>query len=182
MGRIRIRALGASACGWLMFLPGIFAGVAGADVNHPLPNHIGIVVTTDEVFVSWQDPPGVQVARVYAYRGLTCPTGPSGGTPLGPLGPTRHLIDRTVKVGTTYCYTIFVKDSAGVLTKVGSTGQVAVPDLHAPPPAPVAASAPGPASAPAASSGGLDSVRSKAVLVAVTGLAALLLLVVLVRM
>ena len=31
----------------------------------PAPNHLSVVVTTDQVYVTWTDPPGVQPTHVF---------------------------------------------------------------------------------------------------------------------
>jgi hypothetical protein len=111
----------------------------------PNPNQLSVVVTTsvvatgDLVYLTWATPAGVQPDKVFAMRGAAgaCPTSPANGTLVGTTTVTNHAIDSDVKAGVSYCYTVFVADAAGTVTKVGSTGPVAVPDLHAPPPAAV---------------------------------------------
>ena len=51
----------------------------------PAVNHMSVVVTTDQVYVTWTDPPGVQPTHVFTYRGdgSACPTGAADGTPIG---------------------------------------------------------------------------------------------------
>jgi hypothetical protein len=174
---------------WLtLVLAAVLPAAASADPTargyEPNPNHLSVVVTTDLVYITWTTPAGVQPARVYAMRGpaATCPTSPANGTQIGGTTVTSHVIDSTVTAGDSYCYSIFVTDSAGTVTKVGSTGSVPVPDLKAPPPAPVASPTPpvNHASAPSSSSG-LGTV-SKALAASVGALLALALLLVIVRM
>ncbi len=149
----------------------------------PNPNHLGVVVTTDLVYVTWTDPAGVQPTNVYTYRGdgSSCPTGASDGTLIGGTSVTNHMIDSTVQAGSSYCYTVLLANSAGAIVKVGSTGVVPVPDLNAPPPAPVPSSAPAPQPAAAAASG-LDKTQKKAIVGSAGGLLAAALLVVIVRL
>lgn len=171
----------------LLALLGALPSAAFADPTargyRPAVNHMSVVVTTDQVYVTWTDPAGVVPAQVFAYRGdgSACPTGSSDGTPIGFHSPTNHLIDGTVKAGLSYCYTVFVADAGGTLVKVGSTGAVAVPDLKAPPPAAVPSTAPVPQPA-ASSSSGLDATQRKAIVGSAGGLLALSLLVVIVRL
>lgn len=172
---------------WLMLvLAAVLPAAALADPTargyRPNPNHLSVVVTTDLVYITWATPAGVQPARVYAMRGpaAACPTSPTDGTQVGTTNVTSHVIDPGVTAGDSYCYSIFVTDAAGTVTKVGSTGSVPVPDLTAPPPAPVASASP-PVNPAPSSSGGLGTV-SKAVVASVGALLALALLVVIMRM
>jgi hypothetical protein len=148
----------------------------------PNPNHLSVVVTTKLVYVTWTDPAGVVPTKVSAYRGdgSTCPTGPADGTPIAVASVTNHLIDPNVTAGSSYCYTVFVTDAAGAQVKIGSTGTVPVPDLTAPPPTSVATSTPL-AQTPGSSSSGFETPRVKAVVGSVGVLAALALLVVILR-
>jgi hypothetical protein len=148
----------------------------------PNPNHLSVVVTTKLVYVTWTDPAGVVPTKVSAYRGdgSTCPTGPADGTPIAVASVTNHLIDPNVTAGSSYCYTVFVRDAAGAQVKIGSTGTVPVPDLTAPPPTSVATSTPL-AQTPGSSSSGFETPRVKAVVGSVGVLAALALLVVILR-
>ncbi len=171
----------------LLLLLAALPPAAHADANargyRPVVNNISVVVTTDQVYVTWTDPPGVQPTQVFAYRGdgSACPTGATDGTPIGNHSVTNHLIDRTVQAGGTYCYTVFVADSTGTLVKVGSTRAVPVPDLNAPPPASVPSTAPAPQPA-ASSSSGLGATLRKAIVGSAGGLLALSLVVVIVRL
>jgi hypothetical protein len=148
----------------------------------PNPNHLSVVVTTKLVYVTWTDPAGVVPTKVSAYRGdgSTCPTGPADGTPIAVASVTNHLIDPNVTAGSSYCYTVFVTDAAGAQVKIGSTGTVPVPDLTAPPPTSVATSTPLPQT-PGSSSSGFETPEAKAVVGSVGVLAALALLVVILR-
>ena len=149
----------------------------------PNPNHLSVVVTTDQVYVTWTDPAGVQPANVFAYRGdgSACPTGASDGTLIGTTSVTNHMIDGTVAAGRSYCYTVLVADASGALHKVGSTGAVPVPDLKAPPPAAAPSSAPLPQPV-GAGADGLGATQKKAIAGSAGGLLALALLVVIVRL
>lgn len=176
----------AAGLGLLFVLLGALPMAAFADATargyQPAPNHMSVVVTTDQVYVTWTDPPGVQPTHVYAYRGdgSACPTGSADGTPIGTHSVTNHLIDGTVKAGSAYCYTIFVSAPTGALVKVGSTGSVPVPDLNAPPPA--AAPSTSPVQPASASSSGLNATQKKGIVGSAGGLLALALLFVIVRL
>jgi hypothetical protein len=182
---LRIRR--AATATWLLL--GLLAAVpaaAQADTTargfDPNPNHLSVVVTPGQVYVTWETPAGVQPTKVYAYRGdgTTCPTGATDGTLIGRTSVTNHMIDGTVQAGVSYCYTVFVADSAGALVKVGSTGAVPVPDLNAPPPAGAPAPVPTPQPA-AASTSGLDATQKKAIAGSAGAALALALTVVIVR-
>jgi hypothetical protein len=174
----------AAAWTWLVLalaaaLPASAFGDTTARGYRPAPNHLSIVVTTGLVYVTWADPPGVAPVSALAYRGdgSTCPTGAADSTPVTRMFPN-HLLDPTVKAGQTYCYTVFVVDSAGTRVKVGTTGGVPVPDPTAPPPAAVPAATP---VASPSSSSGFDATQVKAIVGSGGVLLALLLLVVIVR-
>jgi hypothetical protein len=156
-------------------------GAAAADTPrayHPLPNHIGVVVTGHEVFVSWVKPAGATSASIEVRRGqLTCPRSPDQGTALGQDSPV-HVIDQSVTPGSAYCYTVFLKRSDGTVTTMGSTGLVSIPIVGTVPPTHVAA----PPTIMTASTSGLSSQAvKKAGLAAAAALAAALLLFALVR-
>jgi hypothetical protein len=120
----------------------------------PKPNHIGVVVTTDEVFVSWEKPPGVPVAHVIAVRGdATCPTSPTGGTRVPAGRRVHHVIDRTVTAGDAYCYAMWVEDASGRLIRLGTTGVFQVPNLKALRPTVASAPVPAPPTAAPGSDG-----------------------------
>jgi hypothetical protein len=166
------------ACACLVGMLVLWPTVAFADSGSPAagvkPNHLGIVITHDEVFISWDAPAGIKVAHVYAYRAPTCQG--QNGTRIGPTVRARQIIDLSVTPGATYCYTIYVADQAGALTKLGSTGPVTVPDPSAPPPAAVSAT---PASSPAGGDSGSPAASTIAAMVAaVAGALGLLYLVV----
>jgi hypothetical protein len=179
----------AAAAMWLaLALVAALPAAALADTTargyRPSPNHLSVVVTTDQVYVTWTDPPGVQPTRVFAYRGdgSACPTGSSDGKLVPTPKVTNHVIDRTVKAGLSYCYSILVADSFGTLVKVGSTGAVPVPDLKAPPPAAVPSTSPVPQPAgPGSGSSDLDTTMAKAIVGTAGLLLAVSLLVVIVR-
>jgi hypothetical protein len=178
----------AATAAWLV--PALLAALAAPAYADPTargyapnPNHLSIVVTINQVYLTWTDPPGVQPAQVFAYRGdgPACPTGASDGTLIGKTTVTNHVIDGTVHAGRSYCYTVLVADAAGTLVKVGSTGPVPVPDVNAPPPAAVPTPAAAPTPAPVSSSG-LDATQKKAIAASAGGIMALALVVVIVRL
>ena len=167
------------ACAWLVGMVVLWPAVAFADSGSPAagvkPNHLGTVITHDEVFISWDAPAGIKVAHVYAYRAATCQG--RNGTRIGPTVRARQMIDLSVTPGATYCYTIYVADQAGRLTEIGSTGPVTVPDPSAPPPAAVSAT-PAPAPAGGGDSGSPAASTIAAIVAAVAGALVLLYLVV----
>ena len=59
----------AAGIGLLLVLLGALPIAAFADATargyQPAPNHMSVVVTTNQVYVTWTDPPGVQPTRVY---------------------------------------------------------------------------------------------------------------------
>jgi hypothetical protein len=124
----------------------IGVGAAGADTQpsgyHPRPNHLGVVVTAHEIFVSWLKPPGATAATVVVRRGEpTCPRTTDQGTATA-VDSAAHVIDQSVTGGAAYCYTVFLKNSDGSVTTVGTTGLVAVPNVSSVPPARVSEPAP----------------------------------------
>ena len=64
------------ACAWLAGMLLLWPAAASADSGSPAagvkPNHLGTVITHNEVFISWDAPAGITVAHVYAYRAPTC--------------------------------------------------------------------------------------------------------------
>lgn len=157
-------------------------GAAAADSppsgSHPLPNHIGVVVTGHEVFVSWLKPAGATAATIEVRRGQpSCPRSPDQGTALAQDSPV-HVIDQAVTPGAAYCYTVFLKNSNGAVTTMGSTGLVSIPMVGTVPPSHVAAP---PAIMTTQTSGLSSGVAKKAGLAAAVALAAALLLFALVR-
>lgn len=167
-----------SACAWLATALLLWPATALADSGPAAavkPNHLGTVITGKEVFISWRQPPGVKVAHVFAYRAPTCQG--TSGTQVGPTVRARQIIDLTVTPGATYCYTIYVKDQAGTLTKIGSTGLITVPNPGAP--APAVASAAPPPTPTTDSSSSLAASTIAGIVAAAAG--ALLLLYLLVR-
>jgi hypothetical protein len=167
------------ACAWLVGTLVLWPAAASADNGSPAagvkPDHLGTVITHDEVFISWDAPAGITVAHVYAYRAPTCQG--QNGTRVGPTVRARQIIDLSVTAGATYCYTIYVGDQAGRLTKLGSTGPVTVPDPSAPPPAAV------PATPALAATGGNAGSPAASTIAAIVGAVAgaLLLLYLVVR-
>jgi hypothetical protein len=143
---------------------------------HPQPNHLGVVVTAHEIFVSWLKPAGADAGTVVVRRGEpACPRSPDEGT-TPPRDSPVHVIDRSVTPGHAYCYTVFLESSAGSVTTVGRTGAVSVPNVSAVPPP--AARAPAPIMS--ASSSGFDTKLAKRVsagaLAALAGVLVVLLL------
>jgi hypothetical protein len=138
---------------------------------HPRPNHLGVVVTAHEIFVSWLKPAGADPATVVVRRGEpTCPRTPDQGTTPARDSPV-HVIDQSVTPGTAYCYTVFLQNSDGSVTTVGSTGLISVPNVRSVPPS----NAPAPASLLSESSNGFDSkLAAKVGVVAAAALAGLL--------
>ena len=50
--------------------------------SHPRAGHLGVVVTADEIFVSWLKPAGADAATVVVRRGEpACPRSPDEGSP-----------------------------------------------------------------------------------------------------
>ena len=108
----------------------------------PRASHVGVVVTTDEVFVSWHRLQGP--GKVVVRRGQPgCPRTIDQGATAGEVSRL-HVIDRSVKAGTAYCYSVFLRDPSGIATREGVTGTVNVPDTSNVPPA----QAPPPLAAP----------------------------------
>lgn len=160
----------------------IGVGAASAETHasgyHPRANHLGVVVTAHEIFVTWLKPAGATSATVVVRRGEpTCPRTPDQGTSTGSDSPA-HVIDQSVTPGAEYCYTVFLKNSDGTVTTVGSTGSVSVPKVSSVPPTHVAAPAP----TLTTTSSRFDSKLAKKVGVAVAAaLAGLLVLYLLLR-
>ncbi|HEY3765491.1 MAG TPA: hypothetical protein VGL44_10070 [Gaiellales bacterium] len=148
---------------------------------HPRADHIGVVVTAGEVLVSWHRLPTPDSGGVVVRRDeAVCPHTPTDGTAAGEVTGL-HVIDRSVKAGLTYCYTVFAKDATGAVHTIGSTGAVAVPDVSAIPPVGV----PAPAPAPLVTVNGLSPAFKRkielAIVVAVAAILAGLVAVVTVR-
>ncbi|MGZ4149087.1 MAG: hypothetical protein ACXVQJ_03510 [Actinomycetota bacterium] len=140
------RVVVAMVVGWSLARLLSAAAVAGADTGpaapDPRPNHIGVVVTPGEVFVSWKLPAGANPKAVVVRRGEpVCPRTPADGTGAGEVSPL-HVIDQAVSAGKAYCYTVFLTRRAGGATIVASTGPVTVPDTRSVPPAHAVAPAP----------------------------------------
>jgi hypothetical protein len=118
----------------------------------PRHTHLGVVTTTDEVLVSWRRFAGP--GRVLVRRGRPgCPQTLKDSLAAGEV-TRRHLIDRSVKPGTTYCYSVFLRDPSGIVTRESVTGIVSVPDTSNVPPA----QAPPPLAAPTIAHTKLDPV------------------------
>lgn len=140
-----------SALLWLA-MGGVAAAQSPQASLTPRASHLGVVVTTDEVFVSWQrlQAPGKVVVR----RGEPgCPRTIDEGITAGEVSPL-HVIDRSVKAGAAYCYSVFLRDPSGIATREAVTGVVNVPDTSNVPPA----QAPPPLSAPTIAHTKLDPV------------------------
>jgi hypothetical protein len=158
----------------------IGVGPAAADSSrsgyHPHANHLGVVVTAHEVYVSWERVRGATTAAIVVRRGEpACPLNPGQGTATARDSPM-HVIDQSVAPGATYCYTVFLNHSDGTVTTVGSTGHVAVPNVGSVPPS--QAPAPPPILTVSHGSSFDTKVAKKAgvgVAMAVAGLLALLL-------
>ena len=104
--------------------------------------HIGVVVTNHEVFVSWHRLAGP--GKIVVRRGRpACPQTTADGVAAGEVS-WLHVIDLSVKPGTDYCYSVFLRDPSGVATRQAVTGTVSVPDPGNVPPA----QAPPPLAAP----------------------------------
>lgn len=126
---------------------------------HPRSNHFGVVVTAHEIFVSWLKPAGADSATVVVRRGEpTCPRTPAEGTAPARDSPL-HVIDQSVTPGAAYCYTVFLQNSDGSVTTVGSTGVVSVPNVSSVPPS----NAPAPAPILSRSSSGFDTKLARKV-------------------
>ena len=121
-----------SALLWLA-TGGVAAAQSPQDRLTPRHAHLGVVTTTDEVLVSWHRfaDPGKVLAR---RGGLACPQTLQEGVTAGEV-TRRHLIDRSVKPGRAYCYSVFLRDPSGVVTRESVTGVVTVPDTSNVPPA-----------------------------------------------
>jgi hypothetical protein len=136
----------------------------------PRHAHLGVVTTTDEVLVSWH--PFAGPGKVLARRGRPgCPQTLQDGVAAGEV-TQRHLIDRTVKPATIYCYSVFLRDPSGIVTRESVTGPVSVPDTSNVPPA----QAPPPLAAPTIAHTKLDPVLVRRVEIGSAAAAAAVLL------
>jgi hypothetical protein len=139
-----IAALAALAAACAIAETTVAAASGQGRASRPRAGHIGVVVTAGEVFVSWGKPAGSASATVVVRRSeSTCPRSPDQGSGAGEVSP-RHVIDRSVTAGKSYCYAIFVTSPAGVVTTIGNTGLLTVPDARTVPPAHATAPAPAP--------------------------------------
>jgi hypothetical protein len=139
----------------------------------PRASHLGVGTTTDEVLVSWHrfaDP-----GKVVVRRGRPgCPQTLADGVAAGEVTQL-HVIDRSVKPGAAYCYSVFLRAPSGTLVRKSVTGTVKVPDTRNVPPA----QAPPPLAAPTIARTKLDPVlvRRAEVGAAAAAAAALLMLI-----
>ena len=123
-----VAALAVCSLAWLTTGATVAAASGGDQAARPRAGHVGVVITAGEVFVSWPRPAGAASGTITVRRGQpACPATSSAGSVAGEVSPL-HVIDRTVTAGATYCYTVFLTSAAGVVTTVGSTGRVTVPD------------------------------------------------------
>ena len=158
-----------SALLWLA-TGGVAAAQSPQDRLTPRHSHLGVVTTTDEVLVSWH--PFAGPGKVLARRGRPgCPQTLQDGVAAGEV-TQRHLIDRTVKPATVYCYSVFLRDPSGIVTRESVTGPVSVPDTSNVPPA----QAPPPLAAPTIAHTKLDPVLVRRVEIGSAAAAAAVLL------
>jgi hypothetical protein len=158
-----------SALLWLA-TGGVAAAQSPQDRLTPRHSHLGVVTTTDEVLVSWH--PFAGPGKVLARRGRPgCPQTLQDGVAAGEV-TQRHLIDRTVKPATIYCYSVFLRDPSGIVTRESVTGPVSVPDTSNVPPA----QAPPPLAAPTIAHTKLDPVLVRRAEIAGAATAAAVLL------
>jgi hypothetical protein len=158
-----------SALLWLA-TGGVAAAQSPQDRLTPRHSHLGVVTTTDEVLVSWH--PFAGPGKVLARRGRPgCPQTLQDGVAAGEV-TQRHLIDRTVKPATIYCYSVFLRDPSGIVTRESVTGPVSVPDTSNVPPA----QAPPPLAAPTIAHTKLDPVLVRRVEIGSAAAAAAVLL------
>jgi hypothetical protein len=130
-----------SALLWLA-MGGVAAARSPQAPLSPRAAHLGVVTTTDEVLVSWHR--FTDLGKVLVRRGQPdCPQTLQDGVAAGEVTQL-HVIDGSVKPGTSYCYSIFRRDPSGILTRESVTGPVSVPDTSNVPPA----QAPPPLAAP----------------------------------
>src|SRR5690242_16543065 len=122
--------------------------------------------------MSWHRLEGADAGTAIVRRGEggACPHTPAEGSPAGEVTHV-HVIDRTVKAGSAYCYTLFSKAASGAVRTIGSSGRVTVPDVSVVP----SATAPAPAPAPVVT---VSSTPSLARTLAFTGAGALAILLV----
>lgn len=145
---------------------------------HPRAAHIGVVVTRDEVLMSWHRLTGADRGKATIRRGYgTCPHTPADGHNAGET-TALHVIDRSVKPGRHYCYTLFSVTASGDARVIGTSGVVTVPDAATLPPA----AAPRPAPVPMVTVRTVTSAEKRKIAFAAAGaIAALLLVLVMVR-
>jgi hypothetical protein len=158
--------------------PAAAAAHAGRPGYHPRADHLGVVVTTGEVLMSWHTLTGADRGTAMVRRGDgACPHAATDGRRAGEVTGL-HVIDRSVKPGAAYCYTLFSVAASGAIHTVGTSGVVTVPDVSVVPPA----TAPAPAAAPTVTvSRFTPALKRKLGLAGGGVIAALLVLFVLVR-
>jgi hypothetical protein len=149
---------------------GVAAAQSPQALLSPRASHLGVVTTTDEVLVSWHRLRGP--GKVLVRRGQpACPQTLQDGVAAGEVTPL-HVIDRSVKPGTAYCYSVFLRDPSGIATREGVSGTVNVPDTsHVPP-----AQAPPPLPAPTIAHRKVDPLLVRRVEVAAAAAAGVVLL------
>jgi hypothetical protein len=145
---------------------------------HPRAAHIGVVVTKDEVLMSWHGLTGADSGKTMIRRGVgSCPHTPADGDRAGETTPL-HVIDTSVQAGVTYCYTLFSVAASGDARVIGTSGMITVPDAATVPPA----TAPRPAPAPTVTVSRLSKAQERKLAFAGGGLLlALMLLLVMLR-
>lgn len=156
----------------LLIAPPALGGQSAQPMYQPRADHIGVVVTADEVLMSWHRLEGADAGTAIVRRGGggACPHTPAEGLPAGEVTHL-HVIDRTVQAGSAYCYTLFSKATSGAVRTIGSSGRVTVPDVSVVPPA----TAPAPAPVPVIT---VSNTPSLARTLAFTGAGALAILLV----
>jgi len=149
--RRRVSVMVGSALLWLA-MGGVAAAQSPQARLTPRAAHVGVVVTKDEIFVSWHRLAGP--GKVVVRRGRPdCPETTADGVAAGEVSRL-HVIDLSVKPGAAYCYSVFLRDPSGVATREAVTGTVNVPDAGNVPPA----QAPPPLAAPTITHTKLDPV------------------------
>lgn len=149
--RRRVSVIVGSALLWLA-MGSVAAAQSPQARLTPRAAHVGVVVTKDEVFVSWHRLAGP--GNVVVRRGRPdCPQTTADGVAAGEVSRL-HVIDLSVEPGAAYCYSIFLRDPTGVATREAVTGTVNVPDAGDVPPA----QAPPPLAAPTIAHTRLDPV------------------------
>jgi hypothetical protein len=172
-GTPRYRLITVMMCSALVWLAasGVAAAQSPQAIVTPRASHLGVVTTTDEVLVSWHRLQGP--GKVVVRRGRPdCPKMLRDGVAAGEVTPL-HVIDRSVKPGSAYCYSVFLRDPSGIVARRGVTGTVNVPDTSNVPPA----KAPPPLAAPTVARTKLDPVLVRRAEVGAAAAAAVALLI-----